>query len=1331
MARQTHRSEEFPACPTGIGVTAQRLYRLAADTLAAEAVRETRDNHSEGSSTSDGCSFEGRLSKLHEQLRRFPGQPIDVGRYRVLRCLGEGGMGVVYEAVTRDGSRRVALKTLKLMNARGLYHFKTEFRAVHRVAHPNLVNLHELVSEGDDEWYFTMEFLEGTSFLAYVRSDVEGARRPGLGATKPIAQDESADGSDDDGASLQPSPPSESAERGFDEARLRDALRQLASGVAALHDAGKVHRDLNPNNVFVTPEGRVVVLDFGLIGSVPTPGGEPDSFARVGGTPGYMAPEQGELVVSAASDWYALGIMLYEALTGQLPYEKAGSRGAAKKRDGSKEQAPEKKQAPAPKPPSELAAGVPADLEALCLELIRPSPLDRPSGAEVLRRLGVPREAGAPRAAAPAWVGRSEELGALEAALAAVAAGRPVTAWVHGPSGIGKTALLRRFSTIAAERHGAQVLTGRCYERETLPYNAVDALIDALTHALRALPEETATALLPPDILDLARLFPVLQGVSAVAAMPRRRGEGRDPDEVRRRAFACLRALLGRLGAQRPLVLCLDDLQWGDVESARLLVEVLGSRGDADPAPPLLLVGAYRSDEAASSALLRELRGPRGADRERLGPARDLALGPLAPADALSLARASSASPAAAEAIAAAGEGNPFMIEELARCSWAPGEASLEALMSARITRLPAAARRLLEVVAVAGRPVQQGVAVEVAAIGAEVHAALQALRAGRFIRVHGLRSAARLELAHERLRAAALARLEAPALADYHLRLGRALEAGRSAESEVLALHFHEAGRFDEAGDHTANAAGHAAATLAFDHAADLYDRALALGVRTPRLRRELTERRADALAAAGRPGEAAPLYLMAARGALPAQAIDLRRRAAEQLLVSGRVREGLDLLRPVLAALGLDLAASDSGALAALGLRVGRLRLRGVRLRERSHRMSFEERARIAACRSATRGLAGISPVHAAASSTLGLLLALDAGDASSASLGLAAAGAVAVEQGAPAWGAELLAEARRLAVHADEPAALAYAEQQEGVARFAEGRFRDALAHADAALALFRDRCTGTRKEQSLCRALALRSLLALGDLTERTRRALGWLRETESAGDVFASIEAALAFAPIRLAGGEPERASSEVREALRGFNRELLSDRRASLQHLAALALDARAALYQGLPREALRRLEVGLPAVDRAHLLLRRSARVEILEIRGVASAAAAILEADPRLAAPLLRAAEADAARLEGEHLHAAAAPAALIRAGVAVARDRRDASLRLLRAAAAAYDAAEMKLHAASARHAEGRLLDGDEGHARVAAAEAALEAEGVREPTRWAGMLTLAIR
>lgn len=1319
MARRPHQSNESPACPTGVGETAEELYSRAAETRALDAVRETSADLAGSSDTHREDGAEGALSGLRECLLPFPSLPIDVGRYRVVRKIGAGGMGVVFEAVTRDGARRVALKTLRSMSPSGLIRFKREFRATQSLVHPNLVGLHELVAE-NDAWFFTMELLEGTSFLAHVRRD---ARPRALGATEIVGHDDGAASLDDPEVTALPAEARAREEAGFDEARLRAALRQLALGVAALHDAGKIHRDLNPGNVFVTPEGRVVVIDFGLIGSLAGPAGEPDSFDGAGGTPGYMAPEQADRSACEASDWYALGIMLYEALTGQIPFSGTLSRILAAQRNL------------APAPPSALAAGVPPDLEALCLDLLRPAPGDRPDRGEVLRRLGVPRDDASPRAAGALWVGREKEIGALTAALATAIAtaapGRPVTAWIHGAAGIGKSALLRRFGDVAAEERSALVLAGRCYERETVPYNAVDALIDALTHHLRGLPEETATALLPPDIAELARLFPVLQGVAAVAALPRRRSEVRDPDELRRRAFACLRALLGRLGAARPLVLCLDDLQWGDLESARLLGEVLGARGDDPPAPALLLVGAYRSDEAAASALLRELRGPRGEGPERLLVGCDLALGPLAFEDALRLARASAAPRAEARAIAAAGEGNPFVIEELGRGSWTPGEASIEALLRARVTRLPAPARRLLAVLAVAGRPVPQEVAAAVAALGDEAPAALHALRCGRLVRVQGRRAAPLLEVAHARLRDAALVGLDAGTLAAHHLGLARALEAGRAADPEVLAFHFHAAGSFEAASAHLADAAGHATAALAFDHAADLYSRALARGARAPRARRELTERRADALAAAGRPAEAARLYVAAAEGAATATSISLRCRAAEQLLVSGRVGAGLARLLPVLADLGLDPPPHGARALVTLGLRWGSLRLRGLRVRERRHRVGVEERAQIAACRGAARGLAGIAPVQSAVFALLGLQLALDAGEVVDAALGLAAAGAAAFEQGFLGWGAEILAEARRLAEQCGEPAALAGVELHEGLARFSEGRFAPALAHADAALALYRDRCAGARKEQTLCRALALRSLLALGHLTERARRSLGWLRDTEGLDDVLASTEVALALAPQRLAAGEPLRAAAEAREARSRFGVALLPAHDASLQHLAALVIEARAALYQGLPREALERLDLGLPAIEAAHLLFGRSARVEIFELRGVASAAAAILEGDPRRAARLLRAAEADAARLDREKLHPTAAAAALIRARVAQARRLPDVAAPLLRAAALAYDTAAMKLHAASARRAEGALRGGDEGRARIAAADAALEVEGVGDPARWAAMLTGAIR
>src|SRR5262245_52011162 len=187
-------------------------------------------------------------------------------RFEILRALGEGGMGVVYEAIDRETRRKVALKTLRSLDAAAVLRFKNEFRSLQDIEHPNLVGLGELFEE-DGQLFFTMELVQGTPFVDFVRP------------ASPIALDGEPSTSGADGVSdttvtrsntvrrtTRSTPPAKDPPAAcFDEARLRDAFGQLARGIHALHRARKVHRDIKPSNVLVTAAGRVVVLDFGLV----------------------------------------------------------------------------------------------------------------------------------------------------------------------------------------------------------------------------------------------------------------------------------------------------------------------------------------------------------------------------------------------------------------------------------------------------------------------------------------------------------------------------------------------------------------------------------------------------------------------------------------------------------------------------------------------------------------------------------------------------------------------------------------------------------------------------------------------------------------------------------------------------------------------------------------------------------------------------------------------------------------------------------------------------------------------------------------------------------
>ncbi|MEO7092180.1 MAG: protein kinase, partial [Polyangiales bacterium] len=574
-------------------------------------------------------------------------------RYQVLRQLGMGGMGVVYEALDRESGERVALKTLRHMDGNAILMFKQEFRAVSGVHHPNLIRLGELV-ESRGDWFFTMELIKGVELMTWLR---EG-----------------------------------------DSHRLRDTLAQLVTGLGALHDAGHVHRDVKPSNVLVS-EGRALLLDFGLaIRHDRDPLSWSDS--ELVGTPAYMAPEQASSrPVGEEADFYSVGVILYEALTGRLPI------------DGHALEVMMEKQRLVPPAPSTVV-DVPADLDALCNDLLLVDPVARPSRNEILRRLGAKVRADSPLAsrdstpmARPTFVGRAAELGVLREALSECDTGSAVTMLIEAESGMGKSALAEHFVT-GLDRRDVVVLRGRCYERESVPYKGIDGVIDSISRFMVRLADKDAAALMPFHVGLLAEVFPVLRGVRVIVEQPPV-PHVPDPQEQRRRVFGAVRELLARIGARYPLVILIDDLHWADEDSLALLDAVLR--------PP-----------DAPCVFLVSTAWPRGAEPpiQFGGNLRRLVLAPLGEQETTQLTHAlftamrAPIADATAATIVRESAGHPMFVAELVRHTVMRGEHGttgdeirLDDVLSERIDALAAAERELLELVAAAGQPLPLDVA--------------------------------------------------------------------------------------------------------------------------------------------------------------------------------------------------------------------------------------------------------------------------------------------------------------------------------------------------------------------------------------------------------------------------------------------------------------------------------------------------------------------------------------------------------------------------------------------------------------------------------------------
>ncbi|MCB9683925.1 MAG: protein kinase [Alphaproteobacteria bacterium] len=1226
----------------------------------------------------------------------------DTDRFEVRSRLGSGASGVVYAAWDRRRRVPVALKTLRRMDPEGVFRLKQEFRARADVAHPNLVSLFELLQTGD-QCLLSMELVDGVPFMDWVRGG--GGDRPSVFARSSTSQTHSHPPAplafpdtttfDDSviqlgpidpervamGVAESPLPTWEREERPEirvpeDLGRLREAFRQLSEGVDALHRARRLHRDLKPANVLVTAEGRVVLVDFGLTEDLSAVKRE----RRVAGTAAYMSPEQaaGDTLTEAA-DWYAVGVMLFEALTGQRPFM------------GSMNLVLAEKQAYDAPAPSELCPGVPEDLDRICVSLLARDPAARPSGSDVLAVFGAARPT--PVSTPRVLVGRGVHLASLHRAFKRARSGSPVVAWLRGPSGMGKSYLLQRLrDELAAEGH--EVLRGRCFERETVAFNVFDAMIEELA----ARPD--LDDLVPVDVGALLRLFPQLGRAPCLANEPPL--QLADPQLVRERAF---RAFVELVGAMAPVALLLDDVQWGDADSVRLLGALLQARA------PILVVLAHRSEEEHAPFLVEARRlvaqgvTERTVDVAELAPREALDLALLALRDEGDDALPGPDRTELASRIAAESGGNPFFVEELCRFVLRHGEVrglALDDAIRDRVASLPASSREVLELMALAGRPVAP-LLLERTAVAELLLPELDLLRSSRLIRT----APDRVETAHDRIREAVTRGLDATTLRARHRTLAEAFEPDHDADA--LVTHWEGAGEHGRAADWARTAATEAEAMLAFDRAARRWADTLRLSEPAGSARASVLERMGTALRNAARGMEAGRAFREGAACVEGEARAELVRRSADALLDAGYADEGVAAANEALAPYGLVVHADPRRALPGLLWERLRLGLRGVTPAAPAP-LSESERARLSVLNTVGRGISWLDFVQGELFLARYARAALDSGDPREVVRGLCALWVGRASGTASDRAAMPELEARATALVGEDPELRFDVATARALVAFFHGEFEDQVRLAQEGTAIA-DQLVGVDQHRTSLRLVLLWGLLFRGLLGEIQEVLPGELREARDRGNLrFVATATTEVQSVLLLAQDRPDDAVAEVVSMERWKRPDRFTLQQQS-EMLAYGWIDA----YVGEGDRAHRRLEATWPALNRSLLLHHRFVRLEAHLLRARCALGAAAASPDRRLLTLAER--SLNAARKDPSPWSEAQRIA--VTGTWWRAKGQPERAVEAWREAAHQLEVTGQLLQAAGVRHRLGRVLGGDEGAALVRAAEDWMKGQGVVDP------------
>ncbi len=752
-----------------------------------------------------------------------------LGNYRVGRELGRGGMGTVYRAVTEAGGpagpagSSVAVKVFHphlAEDPRTFERFGREAELGMRIRHPGVVRTHEVGRsdvDGKPVHWIAMELVEGRTLADLERE---------LGAVP--------------------------------EQLLSQIADQVLDALEAVHALGIVHRDVKPENLVVTPDHRVLLMDLGIArleqhGQTLTQAGE---FV---GSVAYAAPEQfrgGEVDVGPAADLYAFGLVLYELATARNPFDASNIRAVL-----------DRKMRGEVDPPRSVRPEVSPFWDALIATAVRRDPAERFSSAAQMRRVLFEGEEGEwwrvrlARTGADASVraverlrldrevrrvGRDAEMEALLRAWGTARASGGVLL-LGGAAGLGKSRLVFDFLERVLDRAGgACVAAGRCVGAGGRGYAPFVEALEGLLCTAEAEPARRRAALeatLAPLLADTPGLVPRFADFVLGALQP-----GADGGFSKDALFGACTRLLGRLAARRPLVLVVEDLHEAGPES----VELFGHLARGVAGHPMLLLGVSTDDEVAEGGPLQTLLA-----RSDVAIAR-LAVPPLSEEASEDLVRAVVRGERTVRALhrplRERCDGNPFLLLEmladlrsdgtLARDGegWAlarPLDAlavpsTIRGLLGLKLARLDDAQRSTLEAAAVLGYEFDAAVLAEV--LGENRLLVLQRLavleRRHRCLASHG-RSGYRFagrplyETVYDAMSPALRSEVHSLA-ADALLARARAAPGGRpdGATSWALLRHLSRAERALEAEPWLEAALDHAAASFHASYAAPVLER-------------------------------------------------------------------------------------------------------------------------------------------------------------------------------------------------------------------------------------------------------------------------------------------------------------------------------------------------------------------------------------------------------------------------------------------------------------------------------------------------------------------------